>query len=348
MKIVATSSGTGFGPTAALGCFLDWAADVPELKVELEVPADAMVVLRDRIRHRWRIRSRTNSSSTELRTAVHDAVLLNFGRPELLYVDAIWRHHFFVDCANWLNSRPVERLKWRSKRTTPLFEHFPPIPSPALGGETIGPCIARTPVDSPIGDHIVVTFGGGIFPGTTSACPLSRIIPRLEFLRDRARLPYRFIYTGGGGRLFTGQEHRHLIATARVVVTVPGLYAVFEALQSGRPIVFLPPTNYTQLVQYTWYRDSGLVPPTADWFTTCGMTPTGANAIGIRAEAEFTDRLRSRLATPDVLCTIADRVFETICDALADGPSTAANSVAATYIHTKITTLEAVLDGINT
>lgn len=55
------------------------------------------------------------------------------------------------------------------------------------------------------------------------------------------------------------------IEESDLVITHPGLYTVFEAVRRGRPIVLLPPSNYTQVVQLHHYIRLGLIHPGMEW-----------------------------------------------------------------------------------
>lgn len=55
------------------------------------------------------------------------------------------------------------------------------------------------------------------------------------------------------------------LAHADIVITPPGLYTVFEAVRHKRPIVFLPPSNYTQVIHLRHYVELGLAPHEVEW-----------------------------------------------------------------------------------
>lgn len=61
------------------------------------------------------------------------------------------------------------------------------------------------------------------------------------------------------------QDFLRAIEESDVVITHPGLYTVFEAVRRERPVVLLPPSNYTQVLQLRQYVRLGLVPPGVEW-----------------------------------------------------------------------------------
>ena len=59
------------------------------------------------------------------------------------------------------------------------------------------------------------------------------------------------------------------LAHSEVFVTHPGLYAPFEAMSAGIPTAFLPPSNYTQVLQIRRFRTARLAPYSFAW-EDCG------------------------------------------------------------------------------
>jgi len=76
---------------------------------------------------------------------------------------------------------------------------------------------------------------------------LSRLIPvALHYLPDaNIRTP-------------TLDEFHALLSDCSVLITIPGLETVLEAMYLGRPIIFLPPHNATQAIQLRVYRENGV------------------------------------------------------------------------------------------
>lgn len=62
------------------------------------------------------------------------------------------------------------------------------------------------------------------------------------------------------------------LAHSEVFVTHPGLYAPFEAMSAGIPTAFLPPSNYTQVLQIHRFRTARLAPYSFAW-EDCGAQP---------------------------------------------------------------------------
>jgi hypothetical protein len=86
------------------------------------------------------------------------------------------------------------------------------------------------------------------------------------------------------------------LSSATTLVTVPGLEAVYEAMYSGVPLVFLPPYNGTQVMQMRDYEQLGIA-------HAC-LTPP--HLSGINPETHDTNRLTAEvqqlneLAAPDI------------------------------------------------
>lgn len=62
------------------------------------------------------------------------------------------------------------------------------------------------------------------------------------------------------------------MAGARRVLTHPGLYSPFESIGLGRPTFFLPPSNYTQILQLELFAQRGLAPERVTWNDLIGRT----------------------------------------------------------------------------
>jgi hypothetical protein len=55
------------------------------------------------------------------------------------------------------------------------------------------------------------------------------------------------------------------LAESEVFVSHPGLYGAFEGMLTGVPTAFLPPSNYTQILQLRNYRTRGIAPFSFSW-----------------------------------------------------------------------------------
>lgn len=112
----------------------------------------------------------------------------------------------------------------------------------------------RSPVMLPRADvqyvrRIVDIMDRACIPGIriTACVPsyVSASIPLAAYANIQIRTPHR-------------SEFYALLAESDLVVTVPGVEAVFEALSIAKPIVFLPPYNGTQFHQGRTYRTLNL------------------------------------------------------------------------------------------
>jgi hypothetical protein len=307
MKLIATASGTGFGPTSALAYFLEWAADRDDIEIEIDVPTPVANVLRPLVRPEWHLTTRSNESGTTSIPSGEGAVVVNFGRTELLSAEPLWDHHLFIDCVGWLNSAALTPMTRSSSRITALVEYFPPLRSPTVsaGFQLIRPCIRRSVRGGGLFHHVLLSLGGGIFPDIRmTEHPLFSVAQKMQVLARRG-IPFTPIVCSGGGTATDGlctfplATHRKLIQTARIVIAVPGLYTVFETLEARRPLLLLPPTNYTQSVQYTWYRNQGLVTNALDWLSLLDLPPVVPEILTPADEREFTSNLRLKLGACD-------------------------------------------------
>lgn len=63
---------------------------------------------------------------------------------------------------------------------------------------------------------------------------------------------------GFEAQTFCNSEYLKFLSKSSILITAPGLNAVFEGLYAKIPIVFLPPQNYSQLIQLNKYEKAGL------------------------------------------------------------------------------------------
>jgi hypothetical protein len=180
-------------------------------------------------------------------------------------------------------------------------------------------------------------------------------IPSGRFSRVVIAGPAQLASLMGEGMPAEGQveyaslSHDDFVATLECVelfVSHPGLYAAFEAMMSGVPTVFLPPSNYTQVLQLRHYRAAGLAEGSFSW-EDAGLqaVPDGLpEAEGVRAVLEVVGSaerspsvapaLRAVLSawfacSPEVLAGLGDRQKRAASSFNISGPEVAAGQFLA-------------------
>lgn len=99
--------------------------------------------------------------------------------------------------------------------------------------------------------------------------------------RDLGR---RYPAPGWRFRSLPHEEFLDELSQCERVLTHPGLYSPFEAIGRGRPTFFLPPSNYTQVLQLDLFRRDAMAPHSIDWNDLVGrtVTPGLPEAEGVR------------------------------------------------------------------
>lgn len=144
-------------------------------------------------------------------------------------------------------------------------------------GSTVGPLINHP--DSKLDNKsnvILVNLGGGesqfIIPGVNSDYAeqmLNLLIP-LKSEMER----YRMVICGGEKALasirskanangisvqsLSNYQYLHVLDHSAMLISSPGLSAIFEGLYRDKPMVFLPPQNISQVYQLSEYEKAGL------------------------------------------------------------------------------------------
>lgn len=187
---------------------------------------------------------------------------------------------FFVDILYWYGARKDHHV-WDDAVAT-YVQAFPGVTERlaaerhARAPRVVGPLIRPVPAAPNTPGGTLVNLGGvrSRFIGV-DASPYVQIVRHL--LRDvRAALPPGAIILASGrdaaaqladgapswdARSLTQREYMTRLAGADLLVTAPGLNAVFEGLSRDLPVVFLPPQNATQVLQLARYERAGLVAP---------------------------------------------------------------------------------------
>lgn len=102
-----------------------------------------------------------------------------------------------------------------------------------------------------------------------------------------------------------------MLSRSELFVSHPGLYAAFEAMLAGVPTFFLPPSNYTQVLQLRHYRRTGLAPASFSWEDAgLDLVPGGLpEAEGVRAILHVIANAERSPATKRTLCTALQEFF---------------------------------------
>lgn len=188
---------------------------------------------------------------------------------------------FFVDILYWYSAQKRHPVWDLAERT--YAQAFPGVAERlreerhARPPTVVGPLIR--PVPSVAREHVgtLVNLGGvrSRFIDANDASPFLALIcsvlgavqPQLPqgpltvaAGEDAARHARSWGLPAVDARSLAQREYLERLGEAALVLTAPGLNAVFEALEAERPMVFLPPQNATQVLQLARYEDAGLVP----------------------------------------------------------------------------------------
>lgn len=185
---------------------------------------------------------------------------------------------FFVDLHNWWHPSFKHRIK--KKATLYFTEKFLEIDQ--KNDEhfiKVGPIITyRKKVETKRKlKRILINLGGGqnrwIKPGVNSnyASIISNIILKIQDVM----IGYE-VYVGGGALIveqikknlpknkfvinnFSQDEYLSILESSEILISSPGLNAVFEGIYYGAKLVMLPPQNASQVIQLKYYEKFGLI-----------------------------------------------------------------------------------------
>jgi hypothetical protein len=222
---------------------------------------------------------------------------------------------FFVDLLYWYGADKAHPVWSLAERTyaqafpgvRERIEHLPPGQRPTV----VGPLIRDVPPRSDEPQGTLVNLGGVrsrfIEPGHAPmflAC-VARILRELE-----PCLPPGPIVVAAGSDacavlapLLPPRAHAvslpqpaylRALAGAALLLSAPGLNAIFEALHAGVPFVFLPPQNASQVLQLERYQAAGLVAP---GLNLPDIVPALDLPERIGDEGAYTDRVLDALRT---------------------------------------------------
>lgn len=242
----------------------------------------------------------------------------------------------FVDILYWFGRdkrQPVWHIAERA-----IAQNFPGVYARSLASPVapivVGPLIRRVNAPSPTRAGTMVQIGGGrsrwVRPGVNSdyACQVA------DWIRAVPELPQPLLLAGGresiasissshlGSAPVVLRSLRHgecvaKIGSASMLVTSPGLNAVFEAIYSDTPLIFLPPQNATQVAQLAVYEAWGLVEP---GLNLPALVPTFPRDHFLLSEQELTHAVLDAL--PQLRTETARRhIVEHLRGQIADIPA---------------------------
>jgi hypothetical protein len=192
-----------------------------------------------------------------------------------------------VDILFWLSGKVNSAM---THANAYIIENFPGVADrirsfgPVIRApHLVGPLVnkhTREPSERNGRPPIVVNLGGSespfLQPGSNTDYPAQMVIAILEWA-DRSSLPHdQQILIGTGERAVRSirdsielpnnvaldtyplKHFNALIADCSFLITAPGLNAPFEAFRHHKPVVFLPPQNFTQVFQLRSFQEHGI------------------------------------------------------------------------------------------
>lgn len=315
----------GFGPTAALQVLLDRLALEFDGEIELatcqavnpvlDFPANCTQLLTE------------NEISDALDCADgSNRLIINFGDLNFPSLFRSKSPQLFVDCVGWLTPRYTDRLfRQASGEVHHLIEYFPLIDAGKLPPQSrlVKPSVLEFKSNmAPSHNKVLISLGGGCLPGQTKRCSdvLAPLIERASslLLQNGIKLDVTIVGLPPSIASATQPIHEHrskrehliLLSESSTVVCVPGLYTVFESLCRERTVILLPPTNFTQLVQFNWYRHNGLVFSGLDWMELFELPYSPEEVMSLEDEIRFSQRLSAFYSRPEALALASKRLAD--------------------------------------
>jgi hypothetical protein len=202
-------------------------------------------------------------------------------------VIAAGHRHIHIDILFWLTSSENPAM---AHADAYIIENFPGVNDKLTA---FGSAIRSPHVVGPLVDHhrtrspsrtgrqpIIVNLGGAespqLQPGKNTNYAVLMTQAVLEWAKRSSLTHDRAIYIGAGERAVQtirdsldlpsnvevdtySLDHFHaLLGDCLFTITAPGLNAPFEAYLRRKPVVFLPPQNFTQVFQLKCYQDHGI------------------------------------------------------------------------------------------
>jgi len=280
-----------FGPAAALEALLRELGSAAELSHEVEVlatgstreflersdlPLSLLAVDSEDPEALAGLDLRPYSAFLTLCNPVSWRVLRSRGLPTA-YVDfLLWMHsgppgdHFGADL--YLAENYPGTAEWvrRRGREIPSLVVIPPLVQPAVRSAKPGSLLVgfggmysrltipgiNTNYASYIADQLLAAVPPGRFERVLFAGPQG-LKPLLE-----PRLRH---FPGASFHSFSHRAFLRALGECEAFLSHPGLYAPFEAMLGGVPTGFLPPSNYTQILQLRHFRACGMADFSFSW-----------------------------------------------------------------------------------
>ena len=344
--VILTAATFGFGPASALHATLS--ANPGRLgQDDLVVLPDQLLPLFDDLPTLPLIAGDANSVAALCASLREPPDVANFGNLDLLLLGLHSRRHVLIDCVGWLTPKLLRSLELPpSQRFEHVVEYFPPTNPEHLpsGAKLAQPALPLPPPQETRtqSNHVVICLGGGCFPGQqTYTTGLERVAENLASALTHD-IPSVDVYvTGGAAGFVSGASqavplahgrHLDLIRTSRLVITVPGLYTLFECWRLRVPVLLLPPTNYTQLVQFYCYLTHGLVHPLTQWQNLLDLPPADADVGHSSAEASITRSLRQLLNSPGSTAVVSEKSFTAASGVLRNGAAPLYSRATALFL----------------
>lgn len=182
---------------------------------------------------------------------------------------------FYIDIHHWWHSNNDHRISKEAKKY--FIENFFEQGRVSNNGINIGPLITLPTAKKAKKPIVLINIGGGenrwITPGVNS--DYIKVMFNIV-LEVKAKLQgYDFIIAAGKksidlikeqaeinrivAKTFNQTEYLEVLNNAEILLTSPGLNAIFEGIYYDCNVLFLPPQNASQILQLDYYEKVGIV-----------------------------------------------------------------------------------------
>jgi hypothetical protein len=114
-------------------------------------------------------------------------------------------------------------------------------------------------------------------------------------------------------KTLSNTDNQLLMGKVHAILLSPGLTATFEAIHSGTPIFFLPPQNYSQVIQLDEYKKLGIAPYSFTWsdaYPEFSLPNNLPETIAVERVRQVVDRFLSDEAAQQVFQNKLDRFIQ--------------------------------------